>query len=79
MAHILTNAELSVANHTKIIIPTVYREIYLGGLYKLTRYNKPEVYIRVLECASSFIHTLQGDDMVQIEAGLKASNTFKKK
>ena len=77
MARIMMNAELSAANHTKIIIPTVYREDYLGGLRKLTRNNDPEVYIRMLNRAQAFSHTLLGDDMVQMEATLEASNAFK--
>ena len=77
MARIMMNAELSATQHTKIIIPTVYREDYLGGLRKLTRNGEPEVYIRMLERAQAFSHTLLGDDMAQMEAVLEASNAFK--
>jgi Fic family protein len=77
MARIMMNAELSSAGQTKIIIPTVYREDYLGGLRRLTRQNDPSVYIRMLERAQAFSHTLQGVDMEAIENVLRQSVAFK--
>ncbi len=60
IARVMMNAELSTANQTKIIVPTVYREDYLGGLRRLTRNNDPKVYIRMLERAQAFSHTMFG-------------------
>jgi Fic family protein/uncharacterized protein (UPF0335 family) len=77
MARVMMNAELSSAGQSKIIIPTVYREDYLGGLRKLTRNNDPSVYIRMLERAQAFSHTLQGDDMEAMENKLRQSEAFK--
>lgn len=77
MARIMMNAELSSAGQTKIIIPTVYREDYLGGLRKLTRQNDPLVYIKMLERAQAFSHTLQGNDMEAMEKVLRQSEAFK--
>jgi Fic family protein len=77
VARIMMNAELSSAGQTKIIIPTVYREDYLGGLRRLTRQNDPAVYIRMLERAQAFNHTLLGGDMSQMEEILEASSAFK--
>tara|TARA_R110002049_G_scaffold80663_7_gene205244 strand:- start:1810 stop:3288 length:1479 start_codon:yes stop_codon:yes gene_type:complete len=77
MARIMMNAELSSAGQTKIIIPTVYREDYLGGLRRLTRHNDPTVYIRMLERAQAFSHTLQGGDMEAMENVLRQSEAFK--
>ena len=76
IARIMMNAELSAANHCKIIIPTVYREDYLGGLRKLTRNNEPQIYIRMLDRAQAFSYTLLSNDMSQMEATLKTSNAF---
>ena len=77
MARVMMNAELSSAGHTKIIIPTVYREDYLGALRKLTRHNDPKVYIRMLERAQAFSHTLDGTDIEAMEANLHRSDAFK--
>jgi len=77
MARVMMNAELSAAGQTKIIIPTVYREDYLGALRRLTRNNDPTVYIKMLERVQAFSHTLLGNDMAQLEATLEASNAFK--
>jgi len=77
IARVMMNAELSTAAQTKIIIPTVYREDYLGGLRRLTRNQDPSVYIRMLNRAQGFSDTLIGEDMVAMEAILQQSNAFK--
>ncbi|WP_273565865.1 Fic family protein [Maribacter halichondriae] len=77
LARIMMNAELSTSDQTKIIIPTVYREDYLGGLRKLTRNNDPKVYIRMLERAHAFSDTLIGSEMEGMEVVLQKSNAFK--
>lgn len=45
------NAELVAAKQAKIIIPTVFRDDYLGALRKLTRQRQPDAYIRMLNRA----------------------------
>jgi hypothetical protein len=76
IARVMMNAELSMSNQTKIIIPTVYREDYLGGLRRLMRNNDPKVYIRMLERAQAFSNTLYGGDMDGMEEKLRQSNAF---
>ncbi|MHA7862692.1 Fic family protein [Flagellimonas marinaquae] len=76
MARVMMNAELTAGDQTKIIIPTVYREDYLGGLRKLTRANDPSVYIRMLERAQAFSYTLPTSDMDSMEEQLKNCNAF---
>ncbi|PGH38762.1 MAG: cell filamentation protein Fic, partial [Candidatus Nephrothrix sp. EaCA] len=51
MARLLMNAELTAANHSKIIIPTVFRDDYMGALRKLTRQGDAETYIRMMQRA----------------------------
>lgn len=77
MARVMMNAELCSAGQTKIIIPTVYREDYLGGLRRLTRQNDPLVYIKMLERAQAFSHTLLCDDIEEMERVLNKSEAFK--
>lgn len=76
IARVMMNAELCTGGQTKIIIPTVYREDYLGGLRRLTRRSDPSVYIRMLARAQAFSDTLNGKDMDFMEGVLRRSNAF---
>lgn len=46
IARVMMNAELSSVGQSKIIIPTVYRKDYLGGLRQLTPRQEPCTDIR---------------------------------
>jgi len=76
IARVMMNAELTTSAQTKIIIPNVYREDYLGGLRLLTRNQDPKVYTRMLQRAQVFSDTLVGSDMDAIESILEKSNAF---
>ncbi len=76
LARVMMNAELTNTAQTKIIIPTVYREDYLGGLRKLSRNQDATVYIRMLNKAQAFSNTLLGDDMTAMEVVLQQSHAF---
>jgi Fic/DOC family len=77
IARVMMNAELVKANQTRIIIPTVYRDDYLGALRRLTRNDDPAVYIRMLQRAQEFSATLIANDMEALEYHLTQSNAFK--
>lgn len=77
IARVMMNAELVATEQTRIIIPTVYRDDYLGALRRLTRNNDPDVYIRMLQRAQEFSATLNADNMDALEGILEASNAFK--
>jgi hypothetical protein len=77
VARVMLNAELVKQQQTKIIIPTVYREDYIGALRKLTRQGDPAAYIRMMGRAHEFSSTIIGDDMDAMEKHLEASNAFK--
>lgn len=77
IARVMMNAELVKANQTRIIIPTVYRDDYLGALRRLTRNDDPAVYIRMLQRAQEFSATLTANDMNALENHLKLCNAFK--
>ena len=76
-ARVIMNAELVKAGHSKIIIPTVYRDDYMGALRKLTRQQEPAPYIRMLKKAHQFSANVIGDDMDNMEALLTTANAFK--
>ena len=77
IARVMMNAELVKANQTRIIIPTVYRDDYLGALRRLTRNDDPAVYIRMLQRAQEFSATLVASEMEALENQLTQSNAFK--
>jgi Fic family protein len=77
IARVMMNAELVKAEQTRIIIPTVYRDDYLGALRRLTRQQDPLAYIKMLQRAQDFSATLQADTMEELELQLESSNAFK--
>lgn len=77
IARVMMNAELVKAEQTRIIIPTVYRDDYLGALRRLTRQRDPLTYIKMLQRAQDFSATLKADTMEELESHLQLSNAFK--
>ena len=77
IARVMMNAELVKQDQAKIIIPTVYRDDYMGALRRLTRQHDPSVYIRMLGRAHDFSETITGDDMDAMEKHLEVCNAFK--
>lgn len=77
IARVMMNAELVKSNQTRIIIPTVYRDDYLGALRRLSRNGNPAVYIKMLQRAQEFSATLSATDMEALENHLAQSNAFK--
>ncbi|WP_299667215.1 Fic family protein [uncultured Polaribacter sp.] len=77
IARVMMNAELVKEKQTKIIIPTVYRDDYLGALRRLTRQKDPVVYVKMLQRAQEFSSTIKANDMNEAELQLEACNAFK--
>jgi Fic family protein len=77
IARVMMNAELSAKGLSKIIIPTVYREDYMGALQKLTRQRQPDAYIRMLSRAYDFSSTLHDASIDEMEQHLIACDAFK--
>jgi hypothetical protein len=77
IARVMMNAELVKAKQTKIIIPTVYRDDYLGALRRLSRQKDPVVYVNMLQRAQEFSSTIKANDMNEAEIHLEACNAFK--
>jgi len=79
LARIKMNAELYTAQQTKIIIPTVFREDYLGALRRLTRNNDPKVYVRMLERDHVFRDNPWASDMESMQALLRKCHALKER
>jgi Fic/DOC family len=76
LARIMMNAELSSHIFSKIIVPTVYREDYMGALRKLTRQNDTDTYIRMLLRIYEFSSTIYGENIDQMERYLNSCDAF---
>lgn len=76
LARIMMNAELVKGNQSKIIIPTVFRDDYIGTLKKLTRQGDCIPYIRMLQRAQEFSATINGEDIIEMEEFLTKCNAF---
>lgn len=77
IARVMMNAELSAKGFSKIIIPTVYREDYMGALRKLTRQRVADAYVRMLLRAYEFSSTLHGESIDEMEKYLIECDAFK--
>ncbi len=76
LARVMMNAELATAGESKIIIPTVFREDYVGSLRRLTRHGDTDTYIRVMAKAHFFSAQIFGDDRDEMEGYLRECNAF---
>lgn len=77
IARVMMNAELSSKGLSKIIIPTVYREDYMGALRKLTRQQVADAYVRMMVRAYDFSATLKQESLEGMEKFLEACDAFK--
>jgi len=76
MARVMMNAELVKEGQAKIIIPTVYREDYMGTLKKLTKQSDASPFIRMLIRAYDFSENVFGENINDLHEYLKQTNSF---
>jgi Fic family protein len=77
IARVMMNAELVAAGLRRIIIPTVFRDDYLGALRALSRKGDPAAYLRMLDRAQEFSASIDFSDLAAARRELTASNAFK--
>lgn len=76
IARIMMNAELSHNHECRIIIPTVYRDDYLGALRRLSRSYDPDPYIRMLVRAQAFTQSIDFSSYEKALLMLHQCNAF---
>jgi hypothetical protein len=76
IARVMMNAELTSKGLSKIIIPTVYREDYMGALKKLTKQRDANAYIRMLLRAWEFSNEVHNENFDDMEGHLTKCNAF---
>lgn len=76
IARVMMNAAMTHAKLSKIIIPTVFQEDYLGALKLFTKSRGPEAYVRMLYRAYQFSATIFGEDIDEMEQYLVGCDAF---
>jgi hypothetical protein len=76
IARVMMNAELVNSGQSKIIIPTVFREDYMGALKKFTKQRKCDTYIKMLQRAHEFSANVYDENMDDMEEYLSSCNAF---
>jgi hypothetical protein len=76
IARVMMNAELCSKGLSKIIIPTVFREDYMGALKKLTKQRDADAYIRMMLRAWEFSSNIHDESLESMEKYLIACNAF---
>lgn len=72
ISRIMMNAELVSGGQFKIIVPTVHRESYLGGLRAASRQNRFRTMIKVLHQLQSYTSSLTWDDYGEAKSELQS-------
>ncbi len=78
LARLVMNAELSVVNESRIIVPTLFREEYLDCLRVLTRQGKPEPFIDAMRHIQQWTAAFDYTDLDHVIGQMKACNAFEK-
>jgi hypothetical protein len=76
VARIMMNAELTAAGQMRTIIPTVFRQDYLGALRRLSRQDDPSVLIKALRYANDWTARIDFSDLDGARDQMTATNAF---
>ena len=75
-ARIMMNAELTAGSQARIIIPTVFRDDYLGALRRLTRDDDSSVLIKALRYAHDYTFGIDFSDIPTATSQLEETHAF---
>ena len=76
LARVMMNAELVTGMQSRIIVPTVFRDDYLGGLRRMTRQDDPSVLIKALRFGHDYTAQVDFADLTRATDVLRATNAF---
>lgn len=76
MARIMMNAELVAVDEQRIVIPTVYRDNYLGALRALTHNARPDALIATLAFAQRYTAAIDFTSIDTAREMLNRTNAF---
>jgi fido (protein-threonine AMPylation protein) len=76
LARVMMNAELVAGTQSRIIIPTVYRDDYLGGLRRMTCQDDSSVLIKALRFGHGYTAQVDFADLARATEVLQLTNAF---
>jgi Fic/DOC family len=78
LARLVMNAELTVVNACRIILPTLFRDEYLDCLRLLTRKGEPKPFISTMQKLQQWTAAFNYEDLDQVIDSMKGCNAFEK-
>lgn len=78
LARLVMNAELTVVNACRIIVPTLFREEYLDCLRVLTRKGDPKPFIAAMQKIQQWSAAFNYEDLDQVIDAMTDCNAFEK-
>jgi phage shock protein PspC (stress-responsive transcriptional regulator) len=78
LARLVMNAELSVVNRYRIIIPTLYREEYLDCLRVLTREGDPKPFLNAMQWIQAWTAAFDYEDLDRTIDSMASCNAFER-
>jgi hypothetical protein len=78
VARLVMNAELSVVNSCRIIVPTLFREEYLDCLRVLTRDGDPRPFVEAMQKIHEWTAAFDYEDLDKVIADMTVCNAFEK-
>jgi len=76
LSRIMMSAELDAGGQTRTIVPTVFRDDYIGALRRLDRADDPSVLIDAMRFANDWTARIDFNDTATVRAQLEATNAF---
>ncbi|WP_222946038.1 Fic family protein [Paraburkholderia sp. UCT31] len=78
LARLVMNAELSVVDSCRIIVPTLFQEEYLDCLRVLTREGNPKPFLSAMQRIHEWTAAFDYEDLDKVIADMRACNAFEK-
>lgn len=77
ISRIMGNAELFKSGLSRIIVPTVFREDYIGSLKRFTNKKDPDAFIRVMDKLQHFSNNIFGENFEELNNYIIETNAYK--
>jgi len=76
ISRLMMNSELEGGGESRIIIPTVFRDDYIGGLRRLSRNDEPGVYVKAMRIGQDWTSAVDFSDLNSAIEELRSLNAF---
>jgi hypothetical protein len=76
ISRLMMNSELEGGGESRIIIPTVFCDDYIGGLRCLSRNDEPGVYVKAMRIGQDWTNAVDFSDLNSAIEELRSLNAF---